>query len=61
MIRAGLVVILALTLALGWSLWRAESHKGRADRAQEAVERTNAALTSERACQAIVTADRENG
>ena len=61
MIRAGLVVILALALALGWSLWRAESHKGRADRAQEAVERTNAALTSERACQAIVTADRENG
>ena len=52
MIRAGLVVILALALALGWSLWRAESHKGRADRAQEAVERTNAALINERAARA---------
>lgn len=44
MIRAGLAVILALALALGWSLWRAESHKGRADRAQEAAERTAAQL-----------------
>ena len=61
MIKAVVAIIVALVLALGWSLWRAESHKGRADRAQEAVERTNAALTSERACQAIVTADRENG
>ena len=52
MIRIMLAAVLALTLALGWSLWRAESHKGRADRAQEAVERTNAALTSERAARA---------
>lgn len=52
MIRILLAAVLALTLALGWSLWRAESHKGRADRAQEAVERTNAALTSERAARA---------
>ena len=47
-----MAIIVALVLALGWSLWRAESHKGRADRAQEAVERTNAALTSERAARA---------
>lgn len=52
MIRAGLVVILALALALGWSLWRAESNKGRADRAQEAVERATEALTNERAARA---------
>ena len=44
MIRILLAAVLALTLALGWSLWRAESHKGRADRAQEAAERTASQL-----------------
>ena len=29
--RILIAAVLALTLALGWSLWRTESHKGRAD------------------------------
>ena len=49
MIRILLAVVLLLGLALGWSLWRAESHKGRADRAQEASERTAQTLTDTQA------------
>ena len=44
MIRAGLVVILALALALGYALWGKSRADNRADRAQEAAERTAAQL-----------------
>lgn len=49
MIRILLAALVALALALGWSLWRAEVHKGSADRAQEATERTTQALTDTQA------------
>ena len=44
MIRAGLVVILALALALGYALWGKSRADNRADRAQEANERTTQQL-----------------
>ena len=37
MIRAFLAIVLALVLALGWSLWRTEVHKGKADEARTAL------------------------
>lgn len=42
MIRALLGVVLALLLALGWSLWRAEVHKGDAEAADVEAERATA-------------------
>ena len=55
MIRALLVAIAVLVAALGWSLWRAETHKGAAvaavERAQDAeasLAQTRAALAEER-------------
>ena len=49
MIRAGLIVILALALALGYALWGKSRADNRADRAQEAAERTAQALTDTQA------------
>ena len=49
MIRLSIAVYVALVLALGWALFRAESYKGQADRAQEAAERNAEALMHERA------------
>lgn len=56
MIRVLLVAVLGLALALGWSLWRAEVHKGdaeaantRATQAEQAAEDALNTLTAERA------------
>lgn len=55
MTRALLVLVAVLLAALGWSLWRAETHKGaavaaveRAQDAEAALAQTQAALAEER-------------
>lgn len=55
MIRALLLLVAVLAAALGWSLWRAETHKGaavaaveRAQGAEAALAQTQAALAEER-------------
>ena len=51
MIRILLAAVAALALALGWSLWRAEVHKGDAKAATRSLERLAAKYPSSSAAQ----------
>ena len=49
MIRALLAAVLALVLALGWSLWRAEVHKGDADEVRKELKGVQTELAQTKA------------